>query len=144
MDVNLSSIERLQTPIRLNLPAVLRRAARRSRDFCTRLVGPPARVQNYLPPNPLRANNFKRRAISAHQDPPCKTQKSTSARHFRSKCPKTNVQKSRPESRNQNLVRSTLPTPHSAFRPAQDAQNPGGEFCAPRKNPDRSSYATSD
>jgi hypothetical protein len=136
MDVNLSSIERLQTPNRLNLPAVLRRAACRSRDFCTRLVGPPARVQNYLPPNPLRANNFKRRAISAHQDRPCNTKKSTSARYFRSKTPQTNVQKSELETsrtRTSLFPPSPLRTPPSALPQMRKTQ--GRSFAHLGKTP---------
>jgi hypothetical protein len=138
MDVNLSSIERLQTPVRLNLPAVLRRAAPRSRDFCTRLVGPPARVQNYLPPNPLRAYNFKLRAISAHQDPPCKTQKFTSARYFRSNTRKTKAQKSKVESQASRARTSFVPPPHPARSLPAGAGTPPSALPKMRKTQGRS------
>src|SRR3954447_23500246 len=130
MDVNFSSIERQKIRMSPNLPAVLYCASCRTRSFCTALVGPPARVQNYLPPNPFRAINFKPHLANAHKHPRCKTKKSASATHFRSNTLKTNAQKSKVESRpsrvkSRNPRRSTLPTPHSPFRPATDAQNPG-------------------
>src|SRR4051794_21884279 len=121
MDVNFSSIERQQIRMSLNLPAVLRGAACRSRDFCTALVVPPARVQNYLPPNPFRANNFKRQIANAHQDPPYKTKKSASAAHFRPNTPKTKAQKSKVEIQAPRLKRQNPVAPPSPFRPATDA-----------------------
>src|SRR4051794_23725633 len=133
MDVNPFQIARGVTAASLEFPANRRREVCKSRRFCTRYVGPPPHGQNYLRPKPFGTNNFNRRAASAHQDPPCKTEKSTSATHFCSNTPKTNVRNSiykRQESRikTENLHRSTLPPPHSPFLTATDAQNPGAEF----------------
>src|SRR3954452_23028940 len=91
MDVNPSSNARGLAAARQKFTANRRREACESRRFCTRYVGPPVRVQNYLCPKPFGTNNFKRCAASAHQHPPSKTEKSTSVTHFCTNTPKTNV-----------------------------------------------------
>src|SRR4051794_22733511 len=93
MDVNPFHIARRLTAVSLEFSANRRGEVCKTRRFCTRYVGPPPHVQNYLRPKPFRSNNFKRCAASAHQDPPRKTQKSTSATHFRTNTPNTNVRK---------------------------------------------------
>src|SRR4051812_42053726 len=140
MNLNSSTIARDSTAMSLDCPDILHRGACRTQDFCTALVGPPPDVQNFWHPNASPTKNFQPHHASAHQTSSYKTQESTSATHFRSNEPETNVQKFKVERqatrvKSHTLFRSTLPTPHSPFRPATDAQNPGAEFCAPRKNP---------
>jgi hypothetical protein len=132
MQVNPPSCARLQTPMSLKIEALPYRNARTMQGFCTVYMGPPPHVQNFSRRKAVHPNNFQRPTAHARKTGRCKTQKTSSATHFCS---------SRPKIQAQNYTLATCSIPpicHSAFviYPAPlHAQNPGGEFCAPRKNP---------
>src|SRR4051812_15499257 len=108
MNVNFSTIARQRTRPSRKLSNNPHDTACKTRGFCTRSVGPPANVQNYSHRKECTVNTLRQHSVAAHQNVPCKSQKTPSAGGFCSKTPKSSAQ-------SQHSKPTIVPSPSPQF-----------------------------